>query len=725
MYFLSSVCFTMAQRTVTMTNWRFETKIQAGFAAVSFLLVAVLLVSHWNSSQFKAASARTAHSNRLISELDGALTAMVDAETGMRGYVLTGAEESLEPFVMARREISNHLAVVRTLARDEPRMQKLLAELEELARGQFSHREEVIRVRRDAGFPAALEMVQTGKGKQGMDQVRRVLAEMKAEQRTLLEGSEAESRAQDRKAQANQIALAALIAGLLLAGFFLIRRHLEERRKVEQIANAARVYAESIEDTVREPLLVLDRALRIRSASRAYYSVFHAAPAETEGAALGEISGGRWNTPGVRRLLEAAAEGRKNGENYVMEQEFPGVGRKKLLLNAAKLYRPGNHTELVLLAIDDVTERDRLEREQKRFFALSHDLFCVAGFDGFFKMLNDSWEKTTGHSCAELLAKPYLEWIHPEDRASTAEEAARLSRGESTLYFENRFLCKDGAYKWLLWSATPVASERLTYGVARDVTAHKQTEQQMIRLRDEAENRAREAEIANRELEAFSYSVSHDLRAPLRHVIGFSTLLEDHLGKALDAKGQRLVKTVKDSASRMGVLIDDLLLFSRMGRMEMRRASVDLNALAAKVIRDLWTEADSKTRHVEWSIGKLPVVQGDGAMLEQVFVNLISNALKYTRPRDPARIEIFATDGEQHVISVRDNGVGFDDRYKHKLFGVFQRLHDSSQFEGTGIGLANVRRIVNRHGGNAWAESQPGEGAAFSFSIPKTETNMA
>jgi light-regulated signal transduction histidine kinase (bacteriophytochrome) len=234
----------------------------------------------------------------------------------------------------------------------------------------------------------------------------------------------------------------------------------------------------------------------------------------------------------------------------------------------------------------------------------------------------------------------------------------------------------------------------------------------------ELKDRAAELVAVNRELEAFSYSVSHDLRAPLRHIDGFAVLLRESASSSLDADGHRLLGTIIDAATRMGHLIDDLLAFSRVGRKTLERADVSLSPLVREVQQEIMTGANGHL--IAWHLHDLPMVRADRSLLRLVFVNLLSNAVKYSSNREKAEIEIGTVPGaeDEIVIFVRDNGVGFDMQYAHKLFGVFQRLHTAEEFEGTGIGLANVRRIVNRHGGRVWAEGALDRGAAFYVSLP-------
>ncbi|OGA04696.1 MAG: hypothetical protein A2W68_00100 [Betaproteobacteria bacterium RIFCSPLOWO2_02_64_14] len=234
--------------------------------------------------------------------------------------------------------------------------------------------------------------------------------------------------------------------------------------------------------------------------------------------------------------------------------------------------------------------------------------------------------------------------------------------------------------------------------------------------------RTAQLEAANEELESLSYSVSHDLRAPLRHVQGYAEMLGEDAESTLSPESRRYLEVIAGAGREMGELIDDLLSFLRMSRAEMHETQVDLGALVQNSIRDL--ETSTRGRNIGWTIAPLPSVTGDRAMLKQVFANLLGNAMKYTRPKDPAAIEIGCAGEEDGrlVLFVRDNGVGFDMKYADKLFGVFQRLHRADQFEGTGIGLANVRRIIARHGGRVWAKAVPDQGAAFYFTLKRVKS---
>ena len=254
-----------------------------------------------------------------------------------------------------------------------------------------------------------------------------------------------------------------------------------------------------------------------------------------------------------------------------------------------------------------------------------------------------------------------------------------------------------------------------------EVEQRARREDEIRRLNQELAKRAGELEATNKELEAFAYSVSHDLRAPLRHVIGYSELLQKHANPLLEDKSRRYIQTILESSKRMGNLIDDLLAFSRIGRTDAKKTAVNLELLVREVVAELGQE--TMGRDISWKIGPLPICYGDRSMLKLVLGNLVSNAVKFTRMRKPAEIAIGRVNGNYNEVEVfvRDNGAGFDMRYANKLFGVFQRLHLAEEFEGTGIGLATVQRIVHRHAGKVRAEGAVDQGATFYFSLPNED----
>jgi signal transduction histidine kinase len=265
---------------------------------------------------------------------------------------------------------------------------------------------------------------------------------------------------------------------------------------------------------------------------------------------------------------------------------------------------------------------------------------------------------------------------------------------------------------------SPRELEQANAALQREILEHKQTAQTLRKLNYELQQKTSELEQANLELESFSSSVAHDLRAPVRHIDGFVDLLEEESAALLGPSGQRYLGIISSSAKRLGTLIDDLVVFAKTGRREMQKSEVNMNLLVSEVLEEI--SQYTNKREIEWKIGQLPTVSGDRTLLKQVWMNLISNAVKYSRKRKCAKISIASTEsGNAHCFSVQDNGAGFDMDYADKLFGIFQRLHSPEEFEGTGIGLASVRRIVGRHGGATWAEGKVDEGATFYFTIPK------
>ena len=402
--------------------------------------------------------------------------------------------------------------------------------------------------------------------------------------------------------------------------------------------------------------------------------------------------------------------------------------KKTDLRQGAEQKRKESEEQFSLL---QTTRAEAATREQQ-FRTLANSisqLAWMADGDGYIFWYNDRWYDYTGTTLEEMQGWGWQKVHHPNEVERVVERIKTAFKTGDPWEDTFPLRSKNGEYRWFLSRALPIKDQEgkvvRWFGTHTDVTEQREMERALRESRDELRElnqelsrRSTELEAINKELEAFSYSVSHDLRAPLRHIAGYAELLQKSASSVLDEKGRRYMATILESAKRMGTLIDDLLGFARIGRAETRESMVSLERLVKEVQSEVCQETEG--RNVTWKIGPLPDLYGDRSLLKLVFVNLISNALKFSRMRPTPEIEIGATDGSGSVVVfVKDNGVGFDMKYVNKLFGVFQRLHKANEFEGTGIGLATVQRIIRRHGGQVWAEGQVGSGATFYVSLPK------
>jgi PAS domain S-box-containing protein len=388
------------------------------------------------------------------------------------------------------------------------------------------------------------------------------------------------------------------------------------------------------------------------------------------------------------------------------------------------------HGTLVTSAIRDISDRKRAEqelarrtgilRDQAELLDLANDSIFVRDLDDEITFWNRGAEKSYGWAREEALGQLSHKLLHtrfPQPLPSIQQQLLQDKYWEGELIHTTR----DGreltiASRWALQMDSS-GKPRAVLEINTDITARRTAEEGIRRLNENLLRRGEELESANKELEAFSYSVSHDLRAPLRGIDGFSRILLEESGPQLDDEGKRLLKIVRSETQRMGHLIDDLLEFSRMGRQGMQATPCDMTLLAQRAFEQIDKEECRRIRHFD--LKPLPSAYGDRAMLQQVFFNMVANAVKFTAQQTEPVLEIGgSTNNGFSTYYVKDNGVGFDPRFADKLFGVFQRLHGEDQFEGTGVGLALVKRIIQRHNGRVWAEGRLNEGATFYFALP-------
>jgi PAS domain S-box-containing protein len=522
-------------------------------------------------------------------------------------------------------------------------------------------------------------------------------------------------------------------------GVSKVARDITERKAAEEALRQSEARLQTIVENLSEGLAVSDLNGQLLHFNRAALDLHGFASLDecrrhlTEFADTFELSGmdGKiW--PVDQWPLARILRGEKLHDQEVHIRRVHTDWQRVFSYGGTLIHDAGNRPTLAVVTITDITERKQAERTlrvSEEWFRTLVEQSLVGIYviqDGKFVYLNPKMEEIFGVSSEELRAQPVCDFVVPEDRELVRSNIdKRLQKLVPSLRYDLRILQGNGDVHSVEvhGGCIEYGGKLAIMGTMLDITERKRVEEEIgilnVELEQRVVQRTGQLQAANEELKAFSFSVSHDLRAPLRQVMGFVKLLQQDAGPSLSEESLRHLTTISQSAKRMGKLIDDLLKFSRIGKAEMQRTEVNLDQLIEETVSDF--EADTKERNIAWEIRPLPPVRADRALLRMVLINLISNAVKFTGARAEAKIEIGSApsgDGET-VIFIRDNGAGFDPKYTEKLFGVFQRLHSEAEFEGTGIGLANVQRIIHRHGGRAWAEGVVDGGATFFFSIPK------
>ncbi len=687
-----------------------------GLLVVLAFVATVAVLGYRSAMDSRETAQMVSHTHQVLEKLGRVLSRIHEGESSTRGFVATGVESYLAPHKSQQEDILRSAAELTQLTLDNPVQQERVRRLEPLLIERVRRYNDVILLRRTSGLEAAAAGLPPGRLISEKAQV--VLDDMETEERRLLT---LRVDASDRSLRRTMGLLGLLTAAVLciLGGLFLsARQSAVARTRAEEGIRRSEQRFKDLYDNAPCGYFTLDSVGSVVRMNATALNWMGYPREEVEGKLhyRGVLEPG--NLEGFEKDFESLRSSWQpiSGREYSFRRRsgssFP------VILNIARV-SVDEGDEDIRISFLNISERKRIERELDQFFSTSLDLLGMADLkQGHFTRVNPGWQNLLGWTAEEICSKPWLDFVHPDDVASTIQAAGLLSKGEAVAAFSNRYRCKDGMYRWLDWRVpAPLPGSQVAFCLARDITEDRRKGEVIVRLNQDLAKRIDDALASNRELEAFSYSVSHDLRAPLRAIDGFSRILVEDFASVLGGEGQRLLNMVCSSSRQMGQLIDDLLQYSRLGRKDLETSAVDMASLARDAVEE--SRKAQQGRRPEVGIGALPGIHGDRVLLRQVWINLVSNAFKYSRTQQAAKVEIAGErrNGEA-VFSVRDNGVGFDMQYADKLFGVFQRLHSVREFEGTGVGLAIVHRIVQRHGGRVWAEGKPGAGAVFHFSIP-------
>ncbi len=704
-----------------------------GFGAALVLLGGMAALSYFSLQGLVERMRWVTHTQEVLRETEAVVSYLKDVESGDRGYLISGRAEFLATYRNALAKIPVHLGRLQDLTADNPDQQERVRALEQLSRKRI---EQAALFHKNANrthiavSEAALQHILAGKIT--MDEIRVIAVEMRTHEKELLTERAEESKEGFQKSAAIIMFGTSASFTILIGAFILLRREIGQRSRAER---AAREHATEVENLYNQ-------------APCGYHSVdkdgIFVRINDTELSWLGytreEVIGKlkfvdivapecvqtvRDNFPrlvdgGITANLEYTLV-RKDGTTFpvsvnavaLLDASGQFVMSRTTMFDIAAMKEVENHLRMANAFLDAVVEN------------IPSMIFVKDAQSLRYARINRAEEQLLGIPRNKLIGNTDHDFFPAEQaRAFNAKDREALEGNEIVSEFEER-VTAAGVTRLLRTRKIALrdaqGDTQYLLGISDDMTEQERTEEAIRTLNASLAIRANQLETANKELESFSYSVSHDLRAPLRAIDGFSKIVEEEYGARLDDEGLRLLKVIRDNSQRMGILIDDLLAFSRLGRQPLSTEWMDMKLLATSALAEVQAGGFGSNAHSV--IHDLPKALADPALLKQVWVNLLSNAVKYTSTRPAPHIEVgfIAPNNadDPPTYFVRDNGVGFDMRYYDRLFGVFQRLHRADEFSGTGVGLAIVHRLVARHGGKVWAEAELDQGATFYFTLPQ------
>ena len=736
-----------------------ERKVRVGFAFLLTCLIAIAAVSYPTVVRLRQDTARVEHTYQVLARMSVLLSAVTDAEDGARGYAITGQHEYLDPFQSGLRNANDALRDLRHLTADNAVEQRRLDVLAPIIANRLALLSQRVELRRSLGFAAAQRAIMSGEGEQLSEQIRGELAQMEATEHALLQ--EREDRAKRAAMMARMMILAGSTLAIVLvtAALFLIGQGFRASEQAEAAVQEARAQLENRVAERTEELADVNRQLRQELAERhrAEEALRRSASELQEAQRIAHLGSWSWNpkadtviwseeihrvfgrdpesgAPSVSqsaqlfspeswaRLESALGEAVQNGTPYELDlQVIRADGTRGWIIARGEAERAaGGQISGLRGTVQDITERKQIEEARSQLAAIvewSNDAIIGKTPEGIITSWNRSAHRLYGYSPEEAVGQS-ISIIIPPERSGEQQEILRTIRNDGLLeHVETVRLRKNGTRVDVSLTISPIRNaEGKIIGassIAHDITERKQAEAALAK-------RTEELARSNAELERFAYVASHDLQEPLRMVASFTQLLAKRYRGQLDGDADEFIGFAVDGARRMQILINDLLAYSRVGTRGREFAPTNCEAALEAALMNLGKAIEETGALVTHD--PLPTIPGDEIQLGQVFQNLIANALKFHGSAPPrAHVAAQNKDGEWR-FSVRDNGIGIDPQYAERIFHVFQRLHTAAEYPGTGIGLAIAKKIVERHGGRIWVESEPGQGATFYFTLKAVES---
>jgi len=695
------------------------------FLVVAGMLLGSLCVTYWAGLRTVESTRKMAALRSVIDRLDQFLSTVKDAETGQRGYVLAGKEPYLKPYHEAVSTIRGELDSLADMASRGDLPEAKVSRVRVLTGRKLAEMETTIKDYREKGLGAALGTVFSDNGRLLMEEIRALLGDMRTEQKANLDQA---ARAADRAATIrNAVFLLTTLPNMAFLAWAyrrIVREILRCNAAVTETDRQKQLLATTL-SSIGDGVIVTDTEARVTFLNRAAASLTGWSSEQALGSPIADVfkivdeqTRASVENPVAHVLRAGAVAGLTN--HTLLVRKDGGV--LPIDDSGAPICQPGGRLLGVVLVFRDITERHRAEEALRESEERLRNLFHQAAVgikrldtEGHLLQVNEKLCQILGYSSDELLRLSVADITHRDDLPQERAELARLMAREIPQYvIEKRCIRKDGDVIWVrVTNSLPAAGDRpdkWCISIVEEITARKQADETL---------RQTTAELArsNQDLEQFAYVASHDLQEPLRMVAGYLQLLSERYRGKLDEKADKFIAYAVDGAERMAGLIRDLLAYSRVNsRGEQFRKTSAEEALQI-ALRNLAASIEESGAAVH--SGPLPVVRADKTQLSQLFQNLVGNAVKFRSPDRTAEIQVSA---EQNagcwLFTVRDNGIGFDEKYQDKMFLIFQRLQGRGKYPGTGIGLAICKRIVERHGGRIWATSRPGHGSTFHFTIP-------